>query len=245
MRRRPGMTTAITMTDQPDMGAIADRRALYRLLAWLSPSFPVGAFSYSHGLEWAVEQSDVEERQSLTAWIGQILEQGAGRQDAILLSEAWRCVRGDDAEGFQDVAELAAALTPSKERSLETLAQGRAFALAAETCWPSERVFDLEVRDLAYPVAVGATAARHGLPLTATLVAYLHGFAANLVSAGVRLIPLGQSDGQRTIAALEPIIFAVADEAETSGLDDLGGCTLLADIASMRHETQYTRLFRT
>nr|WP_132807091.1 urease accessory protein UreF [Tepidamorphus gemmatus] len=221
----------------------ADAAALYRLMAWLSPAYPVGAFSHSHGLEWEVEAGNVCDAQGLSRWIGDILRHGGGRQDAILLAATWRAIRGGDAAGLAMIAELAAALSPSRERRTETLSQGRAFALATEAAWPAGVGED--PADLAYPVAVGLAAARHGIALEPALVAYLHAFAANLVSAGVRLVPLGQTDGQRAIARLEPVVAAVAAEAMAADLEVIGGCALLADIASMRHETQYTRLFRT
>ncbi len=221
----------------------ADPAALYRLMAWLSPSYPVGAFTHSHGLEWEIEAGTVSDAEGLCAWIGEILCHGAGRQDAILMAATWRAARAGDAARLETVAELAAALAPSRERRTETMSQGRAFTLATEAAWPAGAGGD--PADLAYPVAVGLAAARHAVPLEPALIAYLHAFAANLVSAGVRLVPLGQTDGQRAIARLEPVVAAVAAEALTASLDDLGGCVLLADIASMRHETQYTRLFRT
>ncbi|MEW5424228.1 hypothetical protein HNS03_20110 [Amorphus sp. 3PC139-8] len=148
-----------------------------------------------------------------------------------------------EALSLTDVIELAAALNPSKERRTETISQGEAFKKITETAWPAAHPWP--EGPLAYPVAVAIAAADHEVGLSATLTAYLHAFAANIVSAGVRLIPLGQSDGQRAIAQLERPIAEVAAAANASTLDDLGGSALLADIASMRHETQYTRLFRT
>jgi len=233
------------MADSPPLDPTGlDPAGLYRLMAWLSPSFPVGAFTHSHGLEWAVETGDVRTAVAMTDWVAEILHFGGGRQDAILLAEIWRATVAGDGDRIAKVAELAAALSPSKERAVETVSQGKAFVLAADASWPSEGPA-LPPGDIAYPVAVGFAAARHAVPLRPTLAAYLHAFAANIVSAGVRLIPLGQTDGQKAIAALEGIVSEVTEEAMAAGLDDLGGCTLLADIASMRHETQYTRLFRT
>ena len=143
------------------------------------------------------------------------------------------------------MADLAAAFVPSAERRLETLAQGAAFLAAVEAVWPHPAIEGLAARaEVAYPVAVGACAAAHGLPLAATAQAFMQAFAANLVSAGVRLIPLGQTDGLRVVARLEPLIPRVVADALAAGLDDVGGAAVAADIASMRHETQYTRLFR-
>jgi urease accessory protein len=206
--------------------------ALGKLAAWLSPAYPVGAYSYSHGLEWAVEGGEVTGWESLRQWIADCLEHGAGRTDAILLARAWR-----DPED-EELADLARALQPSRERLLETEAQGAAFARTTAEVWGPA------LAPAPYPVAVGRAAAAHGVPLAETIFLYLHAFAASLVSAGVRLVPLGQTDGQRVLAALLPLIHTVAAEAISAPLDAIGGCGLRADIASMRHETQYTRLFR-
>jgi len=215
-------------------------------MLWLSPAFPVGSYSYSHGLEWIVERGTVGDAATLGAWIEDLLLYGAGRSDAILLAEAWRALAAGDRDALTRVAELAAALAPSAERRLETLAQGTAFLAATLAAWPKPELKALaaEGREVAYPIAVGAAAAAHGLPLVETAHAFAQAFAANLVSAGVRLIPLGQSDGLRVLARLEPLIPRVVAGALGASLDDVGGAAIAADIASMRHETQYTRLFR-
>jgi urease accessory protein len=215
-------------------------------MTWLSPAFPVGGFSYSHGLEWVVESGKVKDAAALGDWIEGVLVHGAGRTDAILLAEAWRAMSAADATRLDAVAELAAAFATSAERRLETLAQGTAFLSAVKAVW-SHSTLDSLVHthtEIAYPVAVGTCAAAHGLPLPETAQAFVQAFAANLVSAGVRLIPLGQTDGLRVIARLEPLIPRVVAEALAASLNDAGGIAVMADIASMRHETQYTRLFR-
>lgn len=221
--------------------------SLYRLMTWLTPSFPIGAFSYSHGLEWAIDQGTIRDAAQLRGWIETLLAFGSGRNDAILCAAAWREARAEDWPALRDLAELALALAPSAERHLETRLQGRAFAAAIVASWPClamTRLGEIAADEIAYPVAVGVAAAGHGLDLPETLGAYLHAYVANLVSVGLRLIPLGQTDGQRLLAALEPSVAATAAEAALSDLDDLGGATMLADIGSMNHETQYSRLFR-
>lgn len=218
---------------------------LYRLMTWLSPSYPVGAFSYSHGLEQAVEDGVVIDVSSLQAWLADLLWLGSGRNDAVLFRHAHEAA--DDPSRLREIAELAAAFVASAERQLETTAQGRAFAEATGDAWPSgalDRLLQAWEGPLAYPIVVAVTAAGHGLALRPSLHAYLHGFAGNLVSAGVRLIPLGQRDGQRAIAGLEQPIIDTAEAALTAPLEDLGGCAVLAELAAMKHETQYTRLFR-
>ncbi|MFZ1106478.1 MAG: urease accessory protein UreF [Hyphomicrobiaceae bacterium] len=219
---------------------------LSRLMIWLSPAYPVGGFSYSHGLEWTVEAGKVRDAATLGDWIEDILKHGAGRSDAILLGETWRAAIDGDERRLAEVAELATAFVPSAERRLETLAQGAAFLSATQAVWPAPALERLAAVApyIAYPVAVGASAAAHGLPLAPTTQAFVQAFAANLVSAGVRLIPLGQTDGLRVLARLERLIPPLVAGALIASLDDLGGAAVMADIASMRHETQYTRLFR-
>jgi urease accessory protein len=214
--------------------------ALPLLLQWFSPGYPLGAFSFSHGLEHAVEASLVIDRVRLEAWLGDVLHHGAGWSDAVLLAHAYQAL--DDPERLNEVAALATALPAAAELLLETTVQGDAFARTTEAVWPSVPL-GLD-DDPPLPIAVGVAAARHGLPLAAVLTAYLHAFATNLVSAGVRLIPLGQTDGQRVLAALAPVIDEVAVAAPTVDLDDLGTATLMVDWCAMRHETQHTRLFR-
>jgi urease accessory protein len=221
--------------------------AVDRLLWWLSPSFPVGAFSYSHGLETAVETGEVGDRASLERWVDALLRHGGGWSDAVILAHAHRHAEAREDRQLAEVAELAAALAPSRERRLETTAQGEAFRTAVEAAWPRATFARLEsasIGPLAYPVAVAVAAAAHGVSLGRVMPAYLQAFAANLISAAVRLVPLGQSDGLRVLAGLEPVIAEVGAEASTADLGDVGGCAIRSDIMSMRHETLHTRLFR-
>lgn len=240
--------TITTMLEAP-AGQAVSPAALQRLLAWLSPSFPVGAFSYSHGLEWAIEDGTVMTAADLAAWLGDVLRHGAGRNDAIVFLHAYAAAATADADALRAVTELAAAFQPSKERRLESCAQGAAFLMAVTATWPNPRLAALSETLAAepavpYPVAVAVAAAAHDVPLAPALIACLNAFVANIVSAGVRAIPIGQTDGQRTIAALSPLIEEIAASSLHAGLDDLGGAAFRADIASMKHETQYTRLFR-
>jgi urease accessory protein len=222
-------------------------KQLYRLMTWLSPSYPVGAFSYSGGLEWAVESGDIGDAETLHNWLGVVIANGGGFCDGVFFAHAHRAACSSDDEALVAVAELAAALSPSRERHLETSAQGRAFIEVTRAAWPSDaldRLLAIWTGPYAYPVAVATSAAGHGIGLSAALVAYLHAVAANWVFAGVRLIPLGQTDGQRMLARLEPVIGATVARAIATLLDDIGAMAFRADLASLHHETQYTRLFR-
>lgn len=197
---------------------------LARLMTWLSPAFPVGSFSYSHGLEWVVEAGTIQDAAALGDWIADVLVYGAGRSDAIFLAQAWRAVAAADARRLAEVAALAAAFAISAERRLETLAQGTAFLGAVMAVWPQPTLKGLtQSSEIAYPVAVGACTAAHQLPLLASAQAFTQAFAANLVSAGVRLVPLGQTDGLRLQARLEPLIAEVVGAALAADLEDVGG----------------------
>ncbi|HEY0420759.1 MAG TPA: urease accessory protein UreF [Acetobacteraceae bacterium] len=216
---------------------------LLRLLAWLSPAFPTGGYAWSHGVEWAVETGEIRDGETLHDWLDITLRHGAGRTDAILLRHAHRAAGNPDA--LAELAELALALAPTRERRAEAAGQGNAFRAAAAS-WGAELLDRLAERagDLAYPVAVGALAGAHGIGEDDAAGALVQAFAANLISAAVRLVPLGQSAGLAVLARLEPAILAVTAETRAATLDDLGGACFRSDIASARHETQYTRLFR-
>ena len=214
-----------------------DNRGLLQLFAWLSPSFPTGGFAYSHGLESAIADRLITDPETLRIWLGDVLIHGSGRNDAILLRSAYRA--SGDRKALNGIAELAAALSSSRERRSETLDQGASFVAAAAPWDPPELP-----KPVAYPVAVGALAARHGVDEDATTVAYLHAFAANLISAAVRLVPLGQNAGLRVLAALASSALRVMAESRTATLDEIGGCAFRSELAAMHHETLYTRLFR-
>ena len=223
------------------------RAALFRLMTWLSPSFPVGAFSYSSGLEWAIENGDITDVAQLQDWLASMLSDGAGFCDAVFLKHAHSAIAEACDRRLAEVAELAAAFVTTRERLLETTSQGRAFIDIARQTWPCsalDRLLAVWPGAVAYPVAVGVVSAGHGVPLDLVLHGFLHAQAANWISAGVRLVPLGQTDGQRALAWLEAAIGETAHRAAHAKLDDLGSANFRADIASMRHETQYTRLFR-
>jgi urease accessory protein len=221
--------------------------ALYRLMTWLSPSFPVGAFSYSSGIEWAVEAGDVTDALTLRHWLASMLTDGAGLCDSIFLAHAHRAASSGDDAMLAEIAELASAFATSRERHLETTAQGRAFIEIARAAWnsaPLDRLIAACESSIVYPVAVGLVSAAHLVPLAPTIHSFLHAVVSNWISAGARLIPLGQTGSQRVLAELEPVVSVTAQRALHASLDDLGSATFRADIASMRHEMQYTRLFR-
>jgi urease accessory protein len=255
---RPRRTRLITMTTEA---------ALFRLLAWSSPSYPTGAFSYSHGLEWAVEEGSVKNAAGLIDYVAAVLERGSGWVDAVLFVHAWRTARGLPPAGaivelemhgdraalngiaaLAEIAELAAAFRASAETALESRQQGAAFLHTTRQAWPHPLLDDFSEmqrdRPVAHAVAMAVACAAHRVPLESSLAACLHAVAANLVSAGLRAMPLGQTDGQIAIARLMPVIAGVCERALRASLDDLGTCAPGLELCSLSHETQYTRLFR-
>lgn len=219
---------------------MTQNRDLQKLLTWLSPAFPVGAFAWSAGLETAIASGTVRNRATTQAWIEGVLHHGSLRTDAILFAHAHR--GADDPATLHDLATLALALTPARERHEETTITGSAFAAAAKA-WPTPVIANLP-QPCPYPIAVGAIAAGHAIALDAALLAWLTSAVHSQVSVAVRLVPIGQSDGLAVMAALEPAIESAATLCQHAALDDIGTVAYAADIAQMDHETLSTRIFR-
>jgi urease accessory protein len=220
--------------------------ALCRLLAWLSPGFPVGAFSYSHGLEAAATAGTVRDRATLQGWIAAIVAQGSGRIDADILCDAYRAAEAHDLAALDIANRRGLAYRGTAELALEASQQGDAFLATCLAAWPDRRLAEwaASAHGVCQGAAFGAAAACAGIALDDALLGYLHAFAANLMSAGLRLGMIGQTDGQRILAALEPAITHAAEAAKTRDPADFGAATFAVDLASMAHETQYSRLFR-
>lgn len=206
------------------------------LAQWFSPAYPVGAFSYSHGLEQAIEAGYVTDADSLNGWISDVVMHGAGQSDGLFVAAAYLA---SDAVKRGEIDAMCRALTASRERLLETEAQGDAFCRATAAVW------DVPLKALTFPVAVGTAARLQDLPLVLTSSMYLHAFASNLVTAGMRLVPLGQTEGHVLIRALAPLCQRIAEDTAHGDLDALTNTAFAADIAAMHHETQYSRIFRT
>ena len=224
--------------------------SLLRMQSWLSPAFPTGSYSYSHGIEWAVEAGHIHDRESLVDWLEADLCHGSGRNEAIFFIEAWRSATDNDCEKLLEIAELAAAFRSTSEFALETSQQATACLATLCRVWPDSLIESLsgllsKLRIApALSVVLGVCTARQSLPATLALPAFLQSYLANLVTAGVRLVPLGQTDGQLAIAELEQAVLAVASRAEQATIHDLGSAAFMVDLASASHQTQYTRLFR-
>lgn len=209
---------------------------LLTLAQWFSPSYPIGAFSYSHGLETAIVQGHIRSKDDLFSWLEQLLHHGAGRSDALFLAAAFHA---QTPETIREINATSVAFAPSRERLLESQNQGAAFCTTTAAVWAEP------LGDLTYPVAVGHAAQLHGLPLEATSAMFLHAFVANLIGAAQRLALIGQTSGQDLLRALAPTCETVAAQTRDGDLDQLSGTAFLADILAMHHETQYSRMFQT
>lgn len=241
------MNTPMNISTAPiAITAMITDSGLNHLLAWSSPSFPIGAFSYSHGLETAVEWGEVKTRDQLLAYIEGVIAHGGGWADAMFFVHAYRAAH--DEVALDEISELAAAFRGSSETALESHQQGAACLKVTRVAWPHPMLEAYAARHTGRPMAhcvvAALSAAAHGVPLSPAILAFVHATAANLVSAGVRLVPLGQTDGQIALAGLSPIIEAVVRRALASDLDDLGTSAPALELRSMAHETLYTRLFR-
>jgi urease accessory protein len=200
---------------------------------WMSPAFPIGAFAYSHGLEWAMETGRVSDGESLFTWLVDLLKHGSAKTDASFI------VRAYQSEEYEVLNAQALALCPSQERITETTLQGNAFCKVLRDVWGGK------IPDLALPVAIGVAAKSRGLDRHLTVAAYLHAFCSNLISAAVRLVPLGQTLGQKVLMDLTPVILCTTDHALAKQHADFWSNCFLSDVASMRHETQSPRIFKT
>lgn len=226
---------------------MAEAEEALKLFAWLSPGYPIGAYAYSHGLEAAVEAGDVTGEDSLMDWLCDVCERGSLRNDLILVAHAHRAAAAGRPDDLASINALALALAPSRELHLETSQQGRSFLDATLGAWPCQALGELSLalpEAVAYPVALGAAAGAHGMEVEPVLGAYALAFVQNLVSASLRSAPLGQAAGTRVVAALSPLLIPLAQAAQRASLDDLGSACLRLDLGSFRHETQYSRIFR-
>jgi len=225
-------------------------RSLIRLQNWLSPAFPTGSYSYSHGLERAVESNQIHHRPSLVDWLDADIRFGSARNDAIFFVEAWRCAARGDQIHLLETAELAAAFRATSEFALEASQQGASCLATLRDVWRDPAIEALaeglrhqSIQPL-LPIVIAVRSAADGVPVDSALRAFLNALVSNLVTAGVRLIPLGQTDGQRALAQLEDAVLETSEDALNAGIDALGSAALMVEFASMLHETQYTRLFR-
>ncbi|MET0052383.1 MAG: urease accessory protein UreF [Candidatus Thiodiazotropha sp.] len=215
-----------------------------RLMHLVSPSLPVGAFTYSQGLEWAVECGWVRDRESLRDWIADLLTTGISRLDVPVLARLYQASQADDHAALALWSDTLLAYRETRELRDEERNRGRALA----NLLPH---LGVPVSEALMPVLRGcqlagfAHAAAHwSIPLQQAARGYVWGWLENMVLAGVKIIPLGQTAGQATLAELIETIPAAVETGLALDDDAIGGSCLAQALASSRHETQYTRIYR-
>ena len=223
---------------------------LLKLMTWNSPNFPIGSFVYSHGLEYSVEIGLVNDQPSLVNWIEGIILFGSGRVDASLLKAAYTAFEKENYSLLNKIVERADTQKSTKEFSLESKTQGSTFLKTLIKICPNSKLDIWEnnlekiKREPAFPVSFGVACSIFNIPMRQSILVFLNSIVSNLVSAGIRLIPLGQIAGQKSIISLEEVIIKATSKAMKRDIEDFGSAALVVDWTSMKHETQYTRLFR-
>lgn len=218
--------------------------ARLRLLQLVSPSLPVGAFTYSQGLEWAAECGWVADEPTLRAWIESLLESSMAYLDLPVLARLYRAAKTADGEALAYWSDYLVASRETGELRLEERNRGRAMAsLLPELGIPvSEEHLPLFRQ---CQLAGFAQAAQHWqIPLEDAAAGYCWGWLESMTLAGVKIIPLGQSAGQRTVAALTIRVPEIVRTGLAVGDEQIGAACTAQAIASSLHETQYTRIYR-
>lgn len=236
---------------------MTDSSFIYRLLTWFSPSYPIGSFHFSHGIEYAVEWNLIKDAKSLEEWISGIIQFGSGRMDLMMFKLSYDLftapnVRADPnrIKKLNRLITISNALKLSPELWQESTKQGDAALKALLKSHPSDNLhfLNLQLKKTdkypVVPIVFGAACADHRIPLKWALTAYLHSFIFNLITAGVKLIPLGQTAGQNIAASLESVIHKCVNASAKSKINDISGASPMVEWTSVKHENQYTRLFQ-
>ncbi|WP_008308717.1 urease accessory protein UreF [Leptolyngbya sp. PCC 6406] len=221
--------------------------ALLRLLQLASPALPVGAYSYSEGVETLIHQGRITSGENLAHWLIQELEMGAIRLEAAVMGRAMVAWQESDLAALERWNHWLSAVRETEELRQQSWQMGRSLLrllrdLEPGSLNPLPDTFSTQPCNFA--IAFGIAAALWQLPIEETILIYLQSWAANLISAGVRLVPLGQTEGQRLLGHLADPLSRAAERIPTLLDHDLTTCSWGLTLASMTHETQYSRLFR-
>ena len=227
--------------------------ALYKLLSWFSSVYPIGSFNYSHGLEYAIERDLIKTREQLEEWIRGVILFGTGRVDALLFKTGYDLLQNGMFASEVQLNELifiSNAFKTTPELWTESYRQGEA---ALKILIDTYDFFELkqlqnQLKKLnkkpVLAVVFGIACAACQLPFEESLCSFLHAFISNVVMAGTKLIPLGQTDSQKIIMNLQSSLVTLIRQIQELTLEDIGSATPMLDWTSAHHETQYTRLFQ-
>lgn len=223
-------------------------RSLIRLLQLSSPALPVGAYTYSQGLEWAVESGTIVDESSTCAWISDLLMYGMGRYEAPLIARLIQVWTDGDLQTLSRLNKEFIATRESSELRAETVQMGYSMTrLARELMDPALATLVTrlaEMPEVSFPAAWSGFAASWDIEPQDALTAYLWSWCENQVMAALKAVPLGQASGQRVLLKLTESIPAIAAKALVTPECDWSNLTPAFAISSARHETQYSRLFR-
>jgi urease accessory protein len=215
------------------------------ILQLTSPALPVGAYSYSEGLETLVEQGANANQQNLKDWLYSQLRYGAIRVEAALMLRAYESAKIGDLEALAHWNRWLSAARETEELRNSSWQMGRSLLQLLGKLQPEIMpTLNAVGNPCNYAIAFGIATAHWQVDVKAALLGYLHSWASNLITAGVKLIPLGQTAGQQLLLDLQELLSVVALEILALEDDELGCCSWALSLASMQHETQYTRLFR-
>ncbi|MBT9596756.1 MAG: urease accessory protein UreF [Vitreoscilla sp.] len=231
---------------RPAAPALADR-SLLRLIWLASPALPVGGFSYSEGLEAAVDSGRVRDQASAAAWIGDQLALALGRADLSVVARAFGAWKRADIARVTELNDWVRTTRESREMRQQAEQMGRSLHDWLRQRQPADpRVAVLGGLSPAptWPIAYALAAVHSGAPLREALLAHSFGWAENMVQAAIKSVPLGQSAGQRMLGTLLDAIPAVVDQAIARPDSERQAFTPMLAILSAQHEAQYSRLFR-
>ena len=220
---------------------------LYHLLSWFSPNYPVGSYAYSHGLEYAVETGIVDNIYHLENWIKDLLFYGTGANDAIFINQTYESILSNNYKLFVDIAIMSKSCIPTQEIALESEQQGISFYKVTSATLSSkkfEKLINSIMSYITYPIVVGCAGALINIKKIHLINSYLHAFISNILSAALRIMPVGQTDIQCLLFKFKKDIQTISINTLSKSIEDIGSSTFMIDWASANHEGQYSRLFR-
>ena len=239
MQRRGNINTAAIMATTIDSSL-----SRLRLMHLVSPTLPVGAFTYSQGLEWAVECGWVTDEQTLRDWVGDLLQSTLSSLEVPLLKRLYRASADNDIDALRHWTHYLIASRESKELREEERNRGRALVSLLPELGVPVSADEQPLLKSCQLTCFAHAASYWQIPLQSALAGYLWSWLENIALSGVKIIPLGQTAGQKIIAELTTAIPELVEQGMAVADEAIGASCTAQAIASSLHETQYTRIYR-